>query len=68
MPSSSTPHKPRPGPSRDVHVIDLEERLRKALKTKVRIVGRRVRGRIEIEFHGESELERLSDRLLEGES
>ena len=48
-----------------MHVIDLEERLRKVLKTKVRIVGRRVRGRIEIEFHGESELERLSDRLLE---
>ena len=65
--ASSTPHRPRPGPSRDVHVIDLEEQLRKALKTKVRIVGRRVRGRIEIEFHGESELERLSDRLLGGE-
>ena len=66
--ASSTPHRPRPGPSRDVHVIDLEERLRKALKTKVRIVGRRARGRIEIEFHGETELERLSERLLGGES
>jgi ParB family transcriptional regulator, chromosome partitioning protein len=66
--ASSTPHRPRPGPSRDVHVIDLEERLRKALKTKVRIVGRRTRGRIELEFHGESELERLSERLLGGES
>lgn len=66
--ASSTPHRPRPGPTRDVHVIDLEERLRKALKTKVRIVGRRTRGRIEVEFHGESELERLSDRLLGGES
>ena len=49
-------------------MIDLEERLRKELKTKVRIVGRRVRGRIEIEFHGETELERLSERLLGGES
>ncbi|MGH9886129.1 MAG: ParB/RepB/Spo0J family partition protein [bacterium] len=66
--ASSTPHRPRPGPSRDVHVIDLEERLRKALKTKVRIVGRRTRGRIEVEFHGESELERLSERLLGGEA
>jgi ParB family chromosome partitioning protein len=62
--ASSAPRRARPGPSRDVHVIDLEERLRRALKTKVRIVGRRARGRIEIEFHGESELERLSDLLL----
>lgn len=66
--ASSARQRPRPGPSRDVQVIDLEERLRKALKTKVRIVGRRARGRIEIEFHGESELERLSDRLLGDES
>ncbi len=66
--ASSTPDRPRSGPSRDVHVIDLEERLRKELKTKVRIVGRRARGRIEIEFHGETELERLSERLLGGES
>lgn len=66
--ASSSRQRPRPGPSRDVHVIDLEERLRKALKTKVRIVGRRVRGRIEVEFHGESELDRLSERLLGAES
>jgi hypothetical protein len=37
-------------------------------ETKVRLVGRRARGRIEIEFHGESELESLSERLLGGES
>jgi len=66
--ASSSLHRPRPGPSRDVHVIDLEERLRRALKTKVRIVGRRSRGRIEIEFYGEPELERLGERLLGGES
>ena len=62
--ASTARHQPGPGPSRDVHVVDLEDRLRKALKTKVRIVGRRARGRIEIEFHGETELERLSERLL----
>jgi ParB family chromosome partitioning protein len=42
--------------------------LRKALQTKVRIVGRRGRGRIELEFYGEGELDRLSNRLLGGES
>ncbi len=65
--ASSAPPRARPGPSRDVHMIDLEDRLRRALKTKVRLVGRRARGRIEIEFHGETELERLSEHLL-GES
>lgn len=62
--ASSAPRQPRPGPVRDVHVADLEERLRKALQTKVRIVGRRSRGRIELQYFGEGELERLSDRLL----
>jgi ParB family chromosome partitioning protein len=66
--SSNGPRQPRPGPSRDIHVTDLEEQLRKALQTKVRIVGRRARGRIELEFYGEGELDRLADRLLGGES
>jgi ParB family chromosome partitioning protein len=57
--------KPRgPGPSRDVHVVDLEDRLRRALQTKVRIVGRRTRGRVELSYFGEAELERLTERLL----
>ncbi|MCZ6714529.1 MAG: ParB/RepB/Spo0J family partition protein [Deltaproteobacteria bacterium] len=53
----------RPGPSRDVHVVDLEDQLCRALQTKVRIVGRRVRGRIELHYFGAEELDRLSDRL-----
>jgi ParB family chromosome partitioning protein len=65
--ASSAPRAPRPGPVRDVHVSDLEERLRKAMQTKVRIIGRRGRGRIELHYFGEGELDRLSDRLL-GES
>lgn len=65
--ASSAPRHPRPGPTRDVHVADLEERLRKAMQTKVRIIGRRARGRIELHYFGEGELERLSERLL-GES
>jgi ParB family chromosome partitioning protein len=54
----------RPGPSRDVHVVDLENQLRRALQTKVRIIGRRGRGRVELHYFGEAELERLTERLL----
>ncbi len=56
----------RPGPSRDVHVVDLDDQLCRALQTKVRIVGRRVRGRIELHYFGAEELDRLSDRLRGG--
>jgi len=65
--ASSSPRPARPGPVRDIHVAALEERLRKALQTKVRIIGRRSRGRIELHYFGEPELDRLSERLL-GES
>ncbi|HXZ84278.1 MAG TPA: ParB/RepB/Spo0J family partition protein [Myxococcota bacterium] len=65
--ASAAPRHPRPGPVRDVHVADLEERLRKAVQTKVRIIGRRARGRIELHYFGDAELERLTQRLL-GES
>jgi ParB family transcriptional regulator, chromosome partitioning protein len=62
--ASTAPRHPRPGPVRDLHVADLEERLRKAMQTKVRIIGRRARGRIELHYFGEGELDRLSERLL----
>jgi ParB family chromosome partitioning protein len=65
--ASAAPRHPRPGPVRDLHVADLEERLRKEVQTKVRIIGRRARGRIELHYFGEAELERLAQRLL-GES
>jgi ParB family chromosome partitioning protein len=62
--ASSAPRHPRPGPVRDLHVADLEEQLRKVMQTKVRIIGRRARGRIELHYFGEGELDRLSERLL----
>ena len=62
--ASAAPRHPRPGPVRDLHVADLEERLRKKVQTKVRIIGRRARGRIELHYFGEAELERLAQRLL----
>ncbi len=63
--SGAAGKKARPGPSRDVHVVDLEDQLRKELRTKIRVVGRKGRGRIEVHYFGEGELERLADLLLE---
>lgn len=55
----------RKGPNRDVHLVDLEERLRKGMQTKVRIIGRPNRGRIELHYFGSAELDRLADLLSE---
>ena len=60
--SKSGPGKPR----RDVHLVALEDRLRARLSTKVRIVGRPQRGRIELHYFGHDELDRLTSRLLGG--
>ena len=49
--------------SADVHVRAAEERLRLSLGTRVRIVQRGKRGRIEISFTSENELQRLYDHL-----
>jgi ParB family chromosome partitioning protein len=39
------------------------EELQRVLGTKVRIVGNRKRGRIEIEFYSQDELDRIIDQL-----
>ena len=57
----------RPGPSRDVHVVAVEDRLRRALQTKVRVVGRAGRGRIELPYFSDADLERIVERLLGSE-
>ena len=67
-PGSGKKGSRRSGPTRDVHVVDLEDRLRKALQTKVKLVGRHDKGRIELHYYGEAELERLAERLLGGDS
>lgn len=64
--SSGASKRGRPGPSRDLHVVALEDRMRSELQTKVRIVGRPGRGRIELHYFGEAELERLTQKLLGG--
>ncbi|MYD88034.1 MAG: ParB/RepB/Spo0J family partition protein [Acidobacteria bacterium] len=53
-------------PPADVHVRAAEERLRISLGTRVRIVQRGKRGRIEISFTSENELQRLYDLLSDG--
>ena len=50
----------------DVHVRAAEERLRISLGTRVRIVQRGKRGRIEISYASEDELQRLYDQLTHG--
>jgi len=47
----------------DPLVQDLEERLQQALGTKVRVVHRGDRGRIEIDYYSEDEMERLIEVL-----
>jgi ParB family chromosome partitioning protein len=53
----------RPEPPKDVHTREAEEKLRLALGTRTRIVRHGTRGRIEIEFVSEDELQRLYEQL-----
>ncbi len=61
---ASTTARRKGGPVRDVHLVDLEERLQRGLSAKVRIVGRPDRGRFEIHYRGQDEMNRLADVLL----
>jgi ParB family chromosome partitioning protein len=53
----------RPAPRRDPEIEALEERLRSALGTKVRLAKGRRGGRITIHYYSDEELESLLDRL-----
>ncbi len=60
----SGPKRPGATPeATDVHTRAAEERLKIALGTRVRIVRRGTRGRIEVAFASEAELQRLYDQL-----
>jgi ParB family chromosome partitioning protein len=52
-------------PRADVHTRAAEERLRLLFGTRVRIVRRGTRGRIEIDFGSEDELIRIFEQLTE---
>jgi len=60
-----TPLAPAPAAPTDVHTRAAEEKLRLLLGTRVRIVRRGTRGRIEIDFGSEDELIRIYDLLAE---
>jgi ParB family chromosome partitioning protein len=60
---AQTPRAPASEPASDVHTRAAEEKLRLRLGTRVRIVRRGSRGRIEIDFTSEAELIRLFDTL-----
>jgi ParB family chromosome partitioning protein len=65
-PSGGAPAKPAEPPAVDVHTREAEEKLRLQLGTRVRIVRRGKKGRIEIDFSSEDELIRLYDVLTDG--
>ena len=62
---AAEPAPPREEPQADVHTRAAEEKLRFALGTRVRIVRRGTKGRIEIDFQSEDELHRLYEQLTE---
>jgi ParB family chromosome partitioning protein len=55
----------KPEVVKDVHTRAAEERLRFALGTRVRIVRKGKRGRVEIDFGDENELQRIFEQLTE---
>ena len=59
------PHSSPQLPPKDVHTRAAEDRLRLLLGTRVRIVRRGTRGRIEIDFGSENELIRIYEQLTE---
>ncbi|MEE8558313.1 MAG: ParB/RepB/Spo0J family partition protein [Myxococcota bacterium] len=67
---ASARHYPRSGARtvRDVHLVDLEGRLQREMQTRVRIIGKPERGRIEIHYYSGDELGRLAVRLGGAES
>ena len=65
----STPPQPTGSSVRlDVHTQAAQDRLRVALGTRVRIVRRGRKGRIEIDFGSENELQRLFEHLTGGQT
>jgi len=64
--AAKNPAAARAPKAADVHTRAAEEQLRLTLGTRVRIVRRGTRGRIEIDFASEDELIRIYEQLFEG--
>jgi len=65
MPSKA--RKKRAGKGNDPYVAELEERLQRALGTKVKIVHGKKRGKISIEYYSLEDLDRIVERLINEE-
>lgn len=48
---------------KDVEILELEERLKKSLATKVNIIHKKNKGKIEIEYYSNDDLERILELL-----
>jgi ParB family chromosome partitioning protein len=62
---AASPPVQRTEPAKDVHTRAAEDRLRFALGTRVRIVRKGKKGRIEIDFESDNELNRIFEQLTE---
>lgn len=58
-------HKQKPGISKSPDLLAIEENLRSALGTQVKIVPGKRKGRIEIEYYSQDDLERILEVILQ---
>ncbi|MDP2913793.1 MAG: ParB/RepB/Spo0J family partition protein [Candidatus Omnitrophota bacterium] len=58
----------RPGQGRDQNVVDIEGQLRQIFGTRVRIFHGKKRGRIQIEYYSNEDLNRILDMLSPGQA
>lgn len=65
-PTTRTAPRSSPAPN-DVHTRAAEDRMRFALGTKVRIIRKGQRGRVEIDFASEAELNRIYEHITAGQ-
>ncbi len=61
--SKETPRKPAEASSEDIYLKNLADELARSLGTKVHILRKGQRGRLEIEFYGNDDLDRLISLL-----
>ena len=61
--SKETPRKPAAASSEDIYLKNLADELARSLGTKVHILRKGKRGRLEIEFYGNDDLDRLISLL-----
>lgn len=59
---------PRKEKERDIFIVDVEEKLRNIFGTKVNILKGKKKGKIEIEYYNEEDLNNIVSMLLEEES